>query len=165
MFIDEVFAANGGLATRAQVLTAMNPKTLARRVATGSIVRVWHGVYASAEPDLFGRLAALELAVGRPIVACMHTAATLYGFGTEDTPRVHVLDPGVRVRPNASLMVHQRLGAPLKRVQGRMATAPAWTAVEVARTQWRPRVLATLDAALRSGSCDRDGLAAALAEL
>jgi hypothetical protein len=164
VFIEEVFDATGGLATRAQLLAAMDAKTLARRVASGAIVRVWHGVYALAEPDLPGRLEALELSVGRPIVACMHTAATLYGFDTEDSPRVHVLDPGVRMRPNSSLMVHQRLGAPLKRVQGRLATAPAWTAVEVARTQWRPRVLATLDAALRSGACDSAGLAAALVE-
>ncbi len=48
-------------------------------------------------------------------------------------------------------MVHQRSGAPLKRVDGRLATTPAWTAVEVARTLRRPRALAMLDAALRSG--------------
>ncbi len=164
MPIDEMFSADAGLATRDQLLASMNPKTLARQVAAGALVRVWHGVYAAAMPDLPGRLAALELSVGRPIVACMHSAATLYGFGTEDPGRMHVLDPGARVRPNSQLMVHQRLGAPLKRVQGRLATAPAWTAVEVARTQWRPGALATLDAALRSGACDRQELAAALRE-
>jgi very-short-patch-repair endonuclease len=164
MLTDDVFAAHCGLATRGQLLATMNRKTLARRVAVGAIVRVWHGVYALVEPDLPGRLAALELSVGRPIVACMHTAATLYGFDNDDTARVHVLDPGVRVRPNASLMVHQRLGAPLKRIHGRLATAPAWTAVEVARTQWRPRALATLDAALRSATCDRAALEAAVTE-
>jgi very-short-patch-repair endonuclease len=152
------------VATRDQLLATMNPKTLARHVAVGAIVRVWHGVYALVEPDLPGRLAALELSVGRPIVACMHTAATLYGFSNDDTGRVHVLDPGVRMRPNSSLMVHQRKGALLRRVEGRLATAPAWTAVEVARTQWRPRALATLDAALRSETCDRPGLAAAIDE-
>ena len=43
-------------------------------------------------------------------------------------------------------------------VTGRPATAPAWTAIEVARGLRRPRVLATLDAALRSGTCSRDEL-------
>lgn len=43
-------------------------------------------------------------------------------------------------------------------VDGRPATAPAWTAVEVARSQRRPRALATLDAALRSGTCNRTEL-------
>lgn len=69
MFIHEVFAANGGLASREQLLATMNPKTLARHVAAGAIVRVWHGVYALVEPDLPGRLAALELSTGRPVVA------------------------------------------------------------------------------------------------
>lgn len=50
-------------------------------------------------------------------------------------------------------MVHQRLGAPLRTVAGRLATAPAWTAIEVARTLWRPRALATLDTAVRVGAC------------
>ena len=40
-------------------------------------------------------------------------------------------------------------------VDGRSATSPAWTAVEVARQLRRPRALATLDAALRSGTCHR----------
>jgi len=37
------------------------------------------------------------------------------------------------MRPTRGLMVHQRTGGPMKRVAGRVATAPAWTAVEVAR--------------------------------
>jgi hypothetical protein len=98
------------------------------------------------------------------MVACMNTAADLYGFDTERDRRLHVLDPGVRMRPTAGLMVHQRLGAPLKRVAGRLATAPAWTAVEVARTLRRPRALATLDAALRSTSCTGDEMRAAIDE-
>ena len=61
-------------------------------------------------------------------------------------------------------MVHQRSGARLQRVAGRLATAPAWTAVEVARTHRRRRVLATLDAALRSGACTRAQLQSAVDE-
>jgi len=40
----------------------------------------------------------------------------------------------------------------------RLATSPAWTAVEVARSLRRPRALATLDAALRSGTVKRPDL-------
>jgi hypothetical protein len=68
------------------------------------------------------------------------------------------------MRPGVGLMVHQRLGAPLRRVAGRLATAPAWTAVEVARQLSRPRALATLDAALHSRSCTPTELAAAVKE-
>ncbi|HXS87322.1 MAG TPA: hypothetical protein VN741_16995, partial [Mycobacterium sp.] len=51
-----------------------------------------------------------------------------------------------------------------RRVEGRLATAPAWTAVEVARTLRRPRALATLDAALLVGACTTGELHATIRE-
>ena len=164
MFIDELFSANGGVVTTSQLLAVMSRKMLASHVRAGAIIRVWHGVYALSPPDMFARLAGVDLIAGKPIVACMNTAAEMYGFGTERDSTVHVLDPGVRMRPVAELMVHQRLGAPLKRVDGRLATAPAWTAVEVARTLRRPRVLAILDSALHCGACTREEVQSAMRE-
>jgi hypothetical protein len=61
-------------------------------------------------------------------------------------------------------MIHQRTGALLSSVQGRLATAPAWTAVEVARTLRRPRALAVLDAALHVEACTAAELEAAARE-
>ncbi|MCG7606614.1 MULTISPECIES: hypothetical protein [Mycobacterium] len=142
----------------------MSRKTLAQHLRVGAIIRVWHGIYALTPPDTLDRLAGLDLIAGKPMVACLHTAADLYGFGTESDARLHVLDPGVRMRPTAGLMVHQRIGAPLQRVQGRLATAPGWTAVEIARTLRRPRALAVLDAAMRSGTCGDGELDAAIRE-
>ncbi|MGZ6779900.1 MAG: hypothetical protein ACXVGO_12985, partial [Mycobacterium sp.] len=110
------------------------------------------------------QLAGLDLVSDERIVACMGTAAALYGFDTEQDRKVHILDPGVRMRPTTGLMVHQRVGAPLKLVQGRLATAPAWTAVEIARTLRRPRALAVLDAALHCGACTRGEIEAAIKE-
>ena len=164
MFIDELFSANGGVVTTQQLLAVMSRKMLASHVRAGAIIRVWHGVYALSPPDMFARLAGVDLIAGKPIVACMNTAAEMYGFGTERDSTVHVLDPGVRMRPVAELMVHQRLGAPLKRVGGRLATAPAWTAVEVARTLSRPRVLAILYSALHCGACTREEVQSAMRE-
>jgi hypothetical protein len=154
----------GGFATTAQLRTVMTREKLLVEVRNGRLVRVWYGIYAATVPDLIGRLAALDLFMGQHAVACMGTAAALYGFDLENTERVHVLDPGVRMRPTTGLMVHQRAGAPLRRVAGRLATAPAWTAVEVARTLRRPRALATLDAALRSMRCTRAELESAVRE-
>jgi hypothetical protein len=153
----------GGLVTTARLLTVMTRQQLDVQVRKGGLVRVWRGVYACTEPDLLGRLAALDLFVGQRVVACMGTAAGLYGFDVEGTSAVHVLDPGVRLRSTRGLTVHQRLGAPLRRVSDRLATAPAWTAVEVARQLGRPRALATLDAALASGACTAAELAAVVA--
>ena len=154
----------GGFATSTQLLTVMTRQQLRVQVRLGGLVRVWYGVYAAAEPDLLGRLAALDLLMGQRAVACLGTAAELYGFDLENTQVVHVLDPGVRMRPTAVLMVHQRLGAPLQHVAGRLATAPAWTAVEVARQLRRPRALAALDAVLHSMSCTRADLESAVRE-
>jgi hypothetical protein len=160
----ELLQERGGFATTAQLLTVMTRQELDVQVRNGGLVRVWYGVYAATAPDLLGRLTALDLFMGQRAVACMGTAADLYGFDLENTSAVHVLDPGVRMRPTVGLMVHQRTGAPLKHVAGRLATAPAWTAIEVARTLRRPRALAALDAALHSSACTRAELESAVRE-
>ena len=151
--LQRTFAMNGGVATTRDLLTVLTPKELEIRVRKGGLIRIRRGVYAMTVPATAERLAALDLSSGARIVACMQTAAAMYGFDTEPDRRLHVLDPGIRMRPSSDVMVHQRLGAPLKTIQGRLATAPAWTAVEVARTLRRPRALATLDAALHVGAC------------
>src|SRR5271170_6295862 len=164
MDIESVLLDRGGLATARELLTILSRKRLAGLVKAGRLFRVYHGVYAAEEPDILGKLAALDLVAGQSIVACMSTAAALYGFDTESISRLHILDPGVRMRPSTSLMVHQRVGAPLRRVEGRLATAPAWTVIEVARTLRRPRALATIDAALHVGACTRGELDAVIRE-
>ncbi|WP_163687039.1 type IV toxin-antitoxin system AbiEi family antitoxin domain-containing protein [Mycolicibacterium gadium] len=160
--VESIFAANGGVATTRQLLAVLSPKTLEYAVRTGTLIRVRRGVYSLTPPDASVRLAALDLACDVRVVACMQTAAEMYGFDTEPDHRLHILDPGTRVRPSREVMVHQRLGAPLKDVRGRLVTAPAWTAVEIARTLRRPRALAVLDAALHSESCTRLELVAAV---
>ncbi|MGE2834082.1 hypothetical protein [Mycobacterium sp. SMC-4] len=162
--VTELFDPNAGYVATRELLSVMTRQQLDVRVRRGELIRVWHGVYARHPPDYFGRLAALDVYLGQRAVACLGTAAWLYGFDTEAISAVHVLDPGRRVRPAIGLMVHQRLGAPLNIVQGRLATAPAWTAVEVARQLKRPRALATLDAALHSGLCGPADLVKAVRE-
>lgn len=154
----------GGIATTAQLLTVMTRQQLDVQVRKGNLIRVWHGVYATCQPDLLGRLAALDLFMGQEAVCCLGTAAALYGFDMQNSTAIHVLDPGVRMRPTTGLMVHQRVGAPLQRVAGRLATTAGWTAVEVARQLSRPRALATLDAALHSMWCTQADLEKAVRE-
>lgn len=151
--LQHLFRTGGGYVTTATLLQVMTRQQLDVKVRQGKLIRVWHGVYAPTEPDYFGKLVSLDTYIGQHAVACMGTAAALYGFDTEGTTTVHILDPSRRIRPAVGLMVHQRLGAPLQRVDGRLATAPAWSAVEIARTLRRPRALATLDAALHTGLC------------
>nr|WP_234817805.1 hypothetical protein [Mycolicibacterium sphagni] len=124
-----------------------------------AVERIWHGVYSYGPAGTARRLKGLDVACGEVVGICMATAAGAYGFDTENSAELHVLNPsGHQLRPTDGLVVHRRDGAPLTLVSGRPATAPAWTAIEVARTLRRPRALATLDAALRSGRCDPSDL-------
>ncbi|MGY4710339.1 hypothetical protein ACXDF8_12410 [Mycolicibacterium sp. CBM1] len=156
--------ATGGIATTTQLLAGMTRQQLDAQVRRGSLIRVWSGVYTARTPTMADRLAALDVVMGQEAVACLGTAAALYGFDTERTATIHVFDDGTRMRPTVGLMVHQRTGAPIQRIAGRLATTPAWTAVEVARQLPRPRALATLDAALHSAWCTREQLVQAVAE-
>lgn len=149
------------VATTADLLTVMTRQQLDVAVRKGALVRIWRGVYALQEPDLLMKLRALDLHIDDHAVACMHTAASLYGFDVSGDRSVHVLDPGSRLRTTAGLVVHQRTGAPLQLVSSRRATSPAWTAIEVARDLGRSRGLATLDAAVRSRWCSVSELEAA----
>lgn len=151
-----LFDAQHGVVTTGQILTHVPRRRFEKLVETGALERLWQGIYCLGEPDDEIRLRGLDLAAGRRVAVCLGTAAAMYGFDTEQPPDLHVLNPpGCALRDVDGLVVHRRDGAPLVTIGGRRATSPAWTAVEVARGLRRPRALATLDAALRSGACTR----------
>lgn len=130
-----------------------------RQLRRGELVKLWPGIYSLGKPDRPTQLRGLDLRCGEPVVACLSTAAEMFGFDTEEEERLHVLNPlGHRLRHDDDLLVHRREGAPLTTWRGRLVTGPDWTAIETARSLRRPRALATLDAALRSGTCDPRGL-------
>lgn len=160
--VDDVAALlgrQGGVAGTAQLLKVLSRSRLDTKIRTGELIKVWPGIYSGAEPDNLTRLRGLDLRAGVPVPICLGTAAAAYGFDTEDIIDLHVLNPdGHQLRASDGLIVHRRDGAPLAVVDRRRATTAAWTAVEVARALRRPRALATLDAALRSGTCDRGQL-------
>lgn len=152
-----------GVATSGQILQLQSRRSFQADLRTGALQRIWQGIYCMGEPDDWTRLRGLDLAVGARVPVCLGTAASLYGFDTENPKDLHVLNPPrAHLRHADGLVIHRRDGAPLVAVAGRLATAAAWTAIEVARSLRRPRSLATLDAALRSGTCDRVELVRAL---
>lgn len=160
--LEGLFAAQYGVATTAQLVKLFSRDQLDIKIRDGELFKVWTGVYSEVEPDTAVRLRGLDLRAGEPVAMCLATAADAYGFDTEEDVDLHVLNPmGHQLRNSGGLVVHRREGAPLTVVDGRPATTPNWTAVEIARSLRRPRALATLDAALRSGTCDRRGLWAA----
>jgi hypothetical protein len=154
--VAELFGSQGGVATSAQILNLTTRHAFEKAIHTGVVERIWQGIYCLGEPTDAVRLRGLDLSTGRKVAVCLGTAAAVHGFDTESRPELHVLSPpGVQLRTVDGLVVHRRDGAPLTFVDGRYATAPASTAIEVARSLRRPRALATLDAALRSGTCNR----------
>lgn len=154
--LHQLLDAQGGVVTSAQALTFLTRRGLEDQLNHGALQKVWYGIYGQGELTTALRLRGLDLAAGATVAACMGTAAAVYGFDTEQTADLHVLNPrGRQLRPAEGLIVHRRAGALLSVVAGRPLTTPAWTAIEVARVLPRPRALATLDAALRSGTCTR----------
>ncbi|MGE2832308.1 hypothetical protein [Mycobacterium sp. SMC-4] len=150
----QLFTSQGGVATTGQILGHLTRHRFDVYVETGVLERIWQGVYCLGEPTDLLRLRGLDLSAGRPVAVCLATAAAVYGFDTEQPDDLHVLNPpGCALRDADGLVVHRRDGAPLVVVDGRRVTSPAWTAIEVARSLRRGRALATLDAALRSGTC------------
>ena len=159
-----IFQRQGGVATTAQIISLASRRHLEMLLDCTAVERIWHGVYSLSPAGADMRLRGLDLSCGEQVAICLGTAADAYGFDTEGTADLHVLNPaGRQLRSAAGLVVHRRDGAPLAEVRGRTATAPAWTAVEVARALPRRRALATLDAALRSAHCDREVLSRSVA--
>ncbi|ETZ75751.1 hypothetical protein L831_4970 [Mycobacteroides abscessus MAB_082312_2272] len=137
----------------------LSAKRISSLIRDGHLHRPWHGVYTLPNPTVEIQLRALDLVADAHVPVCMGTAAASYGFDTERDGVLHVINPVPgQLRPRPNLVVHQRLGAPLRYVDGRLTTAPDWTAIEIARTLRPSRAIGTLDAALRSGHCSPGGL-------
>jgi hypothetical protein len=157
--LDQLFDSQRGVATSGQILQHLTRRGFEAELRTGNLERIWQGIYCCGEPTDELRLRGLDLSCGIAVPVCLGTAAAMYGFDTEEPADLHVLSPpGSRLRSTDGLVVHRRDGAPLVTVGDRPATSPAWTAVEVTRSLRRPRILATLDAALRSRRCTRPEL-------
>lgn len=155
----------GGVVTSAQALALLTRRAFEARLRSGELQKLWHGIYGRGDVDTRSLLRGLDLATGATVAVCLGTAAAAYNFDTEETVDLHVLNPGRgQLRSADGLIVHRRNGAPLTVVAGRPVTAPAWTAIEVARGLRRPRALATLDAALRTGTCNRADLCRAVVQ-
>lgn len=158
-------ASQHGAFTLAQALTCYTRAEVRARVDSDRWVAVHHGTYrlasAATTPGL--RVASAGLSVGRPLIACLHTAAELHGFGILIEAATHVAtSPSRPLSRRPDLWPHQlelRTSDVTELGGGIWATTPARTAVELARTLPRLDALPVLDAAIAAGSCTRDSLA------
>lgn len=162
----------GGVFTRDQALGSVSAAEVRARLRRGEWRRtLWAGVYVDGDlpDDVPALVRAAALWLGGDLVACHTTAALLWGFDLRapDAARsqpLHFLGPATlsnrRVR---GLQVHcSRLGTDdVVLHRGVWCTTPARTACDVVRLGAHIDGLATLDAALRSGRCTGQQLAAA----
>src|SRR5262249_27942126 len=107
----------GGVVTSAQALTFLTRRGLEAELNSGGLQKIWYGIYGRGRVDRGLQLRALDLATGTTVAACLGTAAAIYGFDTEETADLHVLNPpSQQLRSGDGLVVHRREGAPLTRV-------------------------------------------------
>lgn len=170
-----VVTHQGGVFTRDQALECFSAADIRSRLRRGAWRRTpWVGLYADGElpDDLPTLVRAASLWLGGDLVACHSTAAMLWGFDVRSAQaareeRLHFLGPAdLDNRLLRGLQVHpSSLGTDdVVQRSGVWCTPPARTACDVARLGARIDTLATLDSALRSGTCTRDHLLAAAEE-
>ncbi|MGY1594163.1 hypothetical protein ACI79D_19465 [Geodermatophilus sp. SYSU D00708] len=165
-----LIAAQHGVFSTSQALDHCTDAEVRALIRAGRWRRSpWRGVLLDGElPDSpMLRLRAAALAVGGDLVACHSTAASLWGFDVVEDRTLHFLGPAQLVnRRLPGVQVHpSSLGTDdAVLVDGVWCTPPARTACDVVRSTAPIDGLATLDAALRTGTCTRDQLAAAAAD-
>ncbi|MET0994504.1 MAG: type IV toxin-antitoxin system AbiEi family antitoxin domain-containing protein, partial [Mycobacterium sp.] len=62
--LDRLFDEQGGVATSAQILASLTRHAFDTAVDTGSLERLWQGIYCRGEPDDQLRLRGLDLSSG-----------------------------------------------------------------------------------------------------
>ncbi len=154
--LSQLASSQQGILTTENATAVVSSNTLANIVRSGQLLRLWRGIFVVPgwTDTTEARLRAAELTLGRPVVACLHSAAALHGFDIAGDGAVHVLAPEPWGSRRSGLVLHRRLvTSPLVEVGGRLVTDPRETALCIAALQKQPpRVLAVLDAALRSGT-------------
>ena len=151
-----------------QALLCYTPGELRSRVRSGRWTRVFGRTLrlGTSTPGARLRLSAATLEIGRPVHACLQTAAELHGFGVLDEPVTHVaVGADLPCRRRDGLYPHQLALAPCDLTQlrcGALLTGADRTALDLARFLPRLDVLPVLDAALVAGSCTPESLACEL---
>jgi hypothetical protein len=144
------------------------PRARIRRgVEDVEIARLTRGVYGFPAALPFARVRAVFLRLPRGCLLSHGSAAELYGFGAARGNAVHVTVPAGLARPRVrGVVCHESVLAVPEPVvvEGVPCVPPARCAVDLARGSSRLDAIALLDAALRSGRCDRADLVVECAE-
>jgi len=69
--LNQLFDAQGGVVTSAQVLSFLTRRSLEAHLNCGALQKIWHGIYGRDEVTTALRLSGLDLATGTTVAACM----------------------------------------------------------------------------------------------
>ena len=148
----ELAVAQEGMVLGSQMAELYGKKRALALTRHGPLIRLWRNAYALPQytSSVRTRLLAAELTLGHPVVACLHSAAQLYGFDLTDDLQTHFL--AGHDWPNFTEKIRQHRCSPVRphsRLNGRSVTDLAETVIRVAAGEANPaKVLAVLDRAL-----------------
>ena len=71
-----------GVAKSSQILALISRRAFETELKTGSLERIWQGIYCRGEPNNLLRLRGLDLTCGTKVATCLGTAAAMHGFDT-----------------------------------------------------------------------------------
>ena len=107
--LDNLFDAQGGVVTTAQLLGVYRRSRVDTNIRRGDLIKVWPGIYSRAEPDTMTRLRGLDLRAGEPVAVCLGTAAAAYVRRTRSGRRG---DSAVGLAQEGEEPLDIRFGAP-----------------------------------------------------
>lgn len=174
-------AGDAGVVSYQQLRRHFDSRQILRLVGAGALVRVGRNGYLFTDEryltlppwadhvsksdrqvlrqrrQSLRHLQAADLSMPSPAVACLHSAAAIYGFDVEGDDRTHVLSPGSHHGAEDLLMLHRpKLLRPLWDVDGRRVTDPTETAIAIAASLTSEyRAMGVLDRAVRSLATDQ----------
>lgn len=134
-------------------------------VHRGELLHAYRDLYAapSAPDDLRDAVTALLTILPTHAVVADRTAADLYGFDSQPGKQIHIMVPAGTTFPDIKgIATHQAVlpAGEAVLVDGIRCVPPDRCAVDLARRLPRLDALPLLDAALRSGRCTPESLAA-----
>ncbi|MET3804812.1 hypothetical protein ABIB25_001808 [Nakamurella sp. UYEF19] len=146
-----------------QIAEVLGAKQIRRLTGDDTVTKLWHSAYALPHHAAAAacRVEAAGLSLDRPVVACLQTAAELYGFDLETDPRTHILADHDWSNATAGIVQHRyRPVRDHQLLDGQKVADIAETAVRMACRESDPaRVLAVLDRSLFRTVLDQADLA------
>jgi very-short-patch-repair endonuclease len=160
--------AQHGVITRAQLVAAgLTAGAIRARIRTGRLIRLFHGVYAVADPALLSRAreTGALLAVGTRGCLSHRTAAAMWQLAASDPETVHVSVVGRKPRPRPGVYIHRvsRLDRADLSTHSRLrVTAPARTLIDFASQSSKAELAHAFGEARANGLLTDDRLDQAL---